>query len=64
MLKSEKYFMEPSVGRAGRVEEIANAGAFLASPLAGFINGAICGSIAASPRQSINEVNGGEYHNE
>jgi len=28
------------VGRAGRVEEIANAVAFLASPLAGFINGA------------------------
>jgi 3-oxoacyl-[acyl-carrier protein] reductase len=28
------------VGRVGRVEEIANAVAFLASPLAGFINGA------------------------
>jgi 3-oxoacyl-[acyl-carrier protein] reductase len=28
------------VGRSGRVEEIANAVAFLASPLAGFINGA------------------------
>ncbi len=29
-----------SVGRVGRVEDIANAVAFLASPLAGFINGA------------------------
>jgi 3-oxoacyl-[acyl-carrier protein] reductase len=28
------------VGRVGRVEEIANAVTFLASPLAGFINGA------------------------
>ena len=28
------------VGRVGRVEEIAKAVAFLASPLAGFINGA------------------------
>ncbi|HEU0175752.1 MAG TPA: SDR family NAD(P)-dependent oxidoreductase [Blastocatellia bacterium] len=40
----EKRFVEESVstsvGRAGRVEEIANAVAFLASPLAGFINGA------------------------
>jgi NAD(P)-dependent dehydrogenase (short-subunit alcohol dehydrogenase family) len=40
MQKSEKYFMEPSVRRARRVEEIANAVAFLASPLAGFIDGA------------------------
>jgi 3-oxoacyl-[acyl-carrier protein] reductase len=39
MQKSEKYFMEPSVGRARRVEEIANAVAFLACPLAGFIDG-------------------------
>lgn len=40
----EKRFVEESistsVGRVGRVEEIANAVAFLASPLAGFINGA------------------------
>jgi NAD(P)-dependent dehydrogenase (short-subunit alcohol dehydrogenase family) len=39
MLKSEKYFMEPSVRFARRVDEIANAVAFLASPLAGFIDG-------------------------
>ena len=40
----EKRFVDESVstpvGRAGRVEEIAHAVAFLASPLAGFINGA------------------------
>jgi 3-oxoacyl-[acyl-carrier protein] reductase len=40
----EKRFVEEAVptpvGRVGRVEEIANAVAFLASPLAGFINGA------------------------
>jgi 3-oxoacyl-[acyl-carrier protein] reductase len=40
----EKRFVEESVptgvGRAGRVEEIANAVAFIASPLAGFITGA------------------------
>ena len=29
-----------SVGRVGRVDDIASAVAFLASPLAGFINGA------------------------
>ena len=29
-----------SVGRIGRVEDVANAVAFLAIPLAGFINGA------------------------
>jgi hypothetical protein len=64
MQKSEKYFMEPSVGRARRVEEIANAVAFLASPLAGSSMAQICGSKAASSPQSINEVNGGEQHNE
>ena len=31
---------EPSIGRAGRVEEVAEAVAFLGNPLAGFINGA------------------------
>ena len=35
-----KNFVPTLVGRLGRVEEVAAAVAFLASPLAGFINGA------------------------
>jgi NAD(P)-dependent dehydrogenase (short-subunit alcohol dehydrogenase family) len=38
--RSPKAHVSTPVGRAGGVEEIANAVAFLASPLAGFIHGA------------------------
>jgi 3-oxoacyl-[acyl-carrier protein] reductase len=38
--KFAQDFVSTPVGRAGRVEEIANAVAFVASPLAGYINGA------------------------
>ena len=35
-----KDILPNSVGRVGRIEDIANLVAFVASPLAGFINGA------------------------
>jgi 3-oxoacyl-[acyl-carrier protein] reductase len=35
-----KEILPNSVGRVGRIEDIANLVAFVASPLAGFINGA------------------------
>ena len=42
-----------SVGRVGRVEDVADAAAFLASPLAGFINGANL-RIDGGSAQSVN----------
>ena len=42
-----------SVGRVGRVEDVADAVAFLASPLAGFINGANL-RIDGGSAQSVN----------
>ena len=38
--------------RLGRPEEVADLVAFVASPLAGYINGANCASTAAAPPSS------------
>lgn len=50
--KSRPRGLPNSVGRVGRVEDIANAVAFLASPLAGFINANL--RVDGGAAQSVN----------